>query len=236
MSNVEEKKKTKKKLIITISIIAVIGVAALGIVFSGLVNGFDAKAYTEAVLRQNFRGETAALSTMVEGATEEELTEQYEKGVVTFVENNITGGIAVDEELQKKYYDLGKKIFAELKFEVKEAERISRNEYRVPVEYQSTNLFTKFKEATNQELKNCNAKMEKGEYKGTFDEINMQMQTEFVSNCYTQLENLVKDMSYLERTSVIFTVKKDENGVFGLDSKELSQFMEKILGLDAIQD
>ncbi len=236
MSNVEEKKqKTKKKLIITISIIAVAALASLGVVVSSLLQGFDAGGYADAVLHHKFMGKTAQLSEMVDGVDKKELEEQYRTGISEFV-THYFADVMADEELQEQCVTLGTELFGKARFQVLEAEKISRKEYRVPVEYEPMDVLVKYENVKQQGLDACTAKMQKGEYKGTGDEIFAQMEKEFAGSCYAGLETLVKDVGYSEKETVVLTVKKDENGVFGLDSAELSQLMGKIMGIEQKQD
>ncbi len=236
MSNVENKQqKTKKKLIITISIIAVVALASVGVVIWSLMGGFDASAYTDSVLQHKFMGKTSQLSEMVDGIDKTALEKQYQAGVSDFV-THYFADIVADEELQGQCVTLGTQLFGKAKFRVLEAEKVSRKEYRVSVEYEPMDVLAKYETVKQQGLEVCTAKMQKGEYKGTVDEIQAQLVKEYAGSCYTGLEALVKEAGYSETESVVLTVKKDENGVFGLDSTELSQLMGKIMGLDAIQD
>ncbi len=236
-NNIEEKKKsTKIKVGIAAAIVAVLGIVAVGIVFLGIFRDFDAQAYTRGILNQTFKGDAKDLVEVIEIEDETALQTQYEQGVQSFVDNNIITDIPMDDELKGKYYELGKTIFNSMRYEVLEAEKINKKEYKVPVEFQSTDIFSQFTKSVKNEEKKLLKKVEKGEYKGTRKEINAQMQAEFLANCYTQLETLSKEMTYGEKSTMTFTVKADDNGSFGLNEQELYDFIVKIMGLDAIQD
>ncbi|MDO4735804.1 MAG: hypothetical protein Q4B21_02180, partial [Bacteroidia bacterium] len=140
---------------------------------------FDASGYVQAVLNQRFYGDVEAAVTFVEDKTEEELVEQYEAEILSFVESNITAGVEMDDELKAQYVETCKQIFGEMKYSVKEAERINRNEYHVPVEYNSVDVFQIFSAAVPEEKTKIEGKVEKGEYKGTKEEIAKQMQQEY---------------------------------------------------------
>ncbi|MEE1314212.1 MAG: hypothetical protein UHS49_00390 [Faecalimonas sp.] len=232
----EEKKKNKKLLVIAIVVAAVVLLTIAALFTARLTSDFDAQAYTRASLDHTFRGETKELLSIVEGVTEEELKTQYEEGVATFVEKNITSGIAMDAALQDKFYALGKQIFASMKYEVKEAERVNAKEYRVPVEYQAVDVFDDFPEVVSQEYTKVMGKADKGEYQGSRDEIKAYMEMEFLNNCYTALEGMVQQMSYAEPETMVFTVKKGEDGIFALDGTEIYEFIQKIINLGEIQD
>ena len=128
---------------------------------------FDAQGYVNAVLNQHYQGTVEEISEFVDDKTYDELIAQYEEGVRSFVYNNITSGVEVDEELEQKYVNLAKEIFMVMQYNVKEAEKVSGNEYRVPVEYQTMNVFPKFVEYVEEAAQEIYDKVEKGEYQGT---------------------------------------------------------------------
>ena len=178
----------------------------------------------------------ASVASMVEGQTEEELYAQYEEGIESFVVNNITSGVEMDAELQEKYIALCREIFAAMKYDVKEAEKISRKEYQVPVEYQSADIFKNFVTAVSNEYTRLMQKVENGEYQGTLEEINAQMQADYLNNTYELLKTAYEAVQYAGPETMIFTVKEDENGLFTLDEAQIYEFITKIMGLDEIQD
>ena len=67
----------------------------------------------------------------------EELLKQYDEGIESFVSDYITNGVEIDSELEKKFVDLCKEIFGAMKYQVNEAEKISRKEYDVKRERES---------------------------------------------------------------------------------------------------
>ena len=178
MDNQNEKKLNKNSFII--ASLAVFGAASVAIVASWFLRDFDAQGYVNAVLNQHYQGTVEDMAGFVD-QSRAELYAQYEEGVISFVQNNITSGIEIDEELEQKYVDLGKEIFRIMRYNVKEAEKISAKEYNVPVEYQTMNIFPVFIEMVQQESQNILDKVEKGEYAGTVEEINEQMQDEFLN-------------------------------------------------------
>lgn len=232
--------KSKKKIMVIAGSIAAVLLLAVVLFFAlggaELFRDFDASGYTRAVLDQTFQGKVEEAAGMIEEQTKEELYAQYEEGVESFVENNITSGIEMEESLKEKYIALAKTIFASMKYEVKEAEKISRREYQVPVEYKAADIFPNFVASVSEEYARLNEKAEKGEYQGAVEEINAQMQTEFLNNCYELLNTKYQEASYREPETMIFTVKEDENGLFSLDETQIYEFITKIMGLDEIQD
>lgn len=224
--------KINKKIVI----IAVIFAALLGVAYLGVFREFDAQSYTRAILNQHFSGEMEEALEMIDDVTEEELYQQYEDGVKSFVENNLIAGVEMDSEMKDKYIACCKEIFASMKFEVQEAEKISSEEYQVPVSYEAADVFEKYivlmEDVTNALME----KTEKGEYKGNVDEINAQIQKEFLDGSYEALETAHDTMEYAEAETVVFHVTKDESGAFEMNADEITDFIEKIMKLDEIQD
>ena len=72
----------------------------MSLVGCGVLKGFDAEAYTEAVLKQRLSGDTKAIARLTEEMSEEELTAQYEKEVQTFVAGYITKDFSMAFTLQ----------------------------------------------------------------------------------------------------------------------------------------
>lgn len=226
--------KLRKNVIFLI--IGALVLFAAGAFTYSVLNEFDAQGYVEAVLEQHLEGKIGKAAELVKDKSEEELEKQYEDGVVTFVENNITNGIEMEDELKQQYVDLCKKIFKEMKYTVKEAEKISGKEYHVSVEYQATNVFQKFADSITEESARLLEKVDKGEYKGTLEEINAQMQKEFLENCYALLDSIYQEMEYAEAETEVFVIKKNADGLFEIDETQINEFIEKIMGTQINQE
>lgn len=232
-------KKAQEKAVKTESQIAIgiiIALALLGVVIFGLFRDFDAQGYVKAILSQTFKGEVEAVVEMTEETTEEELLVQYEEGIRSFVTSNLTGGVEMSEEMQEQYIELCKEIFASVTYKVKGAEKVSRKEYKVPVEYNSVDIFKTFSESIKEESARLLQKVDSGEYKGTVEEINAQMEKEFLENSYQLLVTAFEQVEQAESETLIFTVKKDDGGLFKVDDAKVHELVIKIMGLDEIQD
>ena len=152
----------------------------MSLVGCGVLKGFDAEAYTEAVLKQRLSGDTKAIARLTEEMSEEELTAQYEKEVQTFVAGYITKDVSMGEELTEKYTALCSEIFKSLKYETAKAEKKDKNIYDVNVDIYPTDIFVTFSEKLKHPADEMIQKAENGEYKGTEEEIKTQMQSEFL--------------------------------------------------------
>lgn len=224
--------KVNKKIVIGGALLVVLLVVA----YLGIMRDFDARSYTRAILNQHFSGDVAEAAKMIKGTSEEELSQQYEDRIRSFVETNVTVGVEMDEEMQEKYVTCCKEIFADMEFEVQEAEKISREEYKVPVSYKASDVFEKYHDLVSGVTEKLLSKAEKGEYKGSLDEIKVQIQKEFLDGSYEALEAAYDTMEYAEAETMTFTVKKDESGAFGMNADEIKDFTAKIMKLDEIPD
>lgn len=228
----------KKKIIIGIGI----GIAAvLFVVFGtlaclGIFREFDAQRYVGAMLDQTLKGEVETVVEMTSGTTEEALYEQYENGIRSFAKNSLLGGAELDSELEEKYVALCQKIFADMKYSVQEAEKTSEDEFEVPVTYQPSNVLQIFIVSATEETTRMNEKVQKGEYRGTIEEIDAQMRADYLNNCYSLLEEAYNNMEFGEEQTIVLKVVKDENGLYELESSAITEFLTKILSLDEKQD
>ena len=232
---VKEEKKTGNNSLF-IAFLVCLGIIVLTMICAKVFRDFDAQGYVNAVLNQHYQGEIEGISEFIDGKTEDELIAQYEEGVISFVQNNITSGVEIDEELEQKYIELGKEIFMIMQYNVKEAEKINSSEYRVPVEYQTMNVFSKFIELVEEASNDIKDKVEKGEYQGTLEEINAQMQKDFLENAYLCLLHAYREVRYEFKETMIFKVSKNDEGLFVIDENQIHEFTTKIMGLDEIQD
>ena len=231
----EKKKLSKKMLGIIIGTVA--AVIVLGVVaFLSLNRDFKADQYVSVILDYTFKGEAKDPDGVFDNASHDQMKNQYDGNITAFVEKNITGGIAIDEEMKGKYTGLCKDIFKAMKYDVKKVEQVSSDEYKVTVEYQPANIFGIYMETAAQEAGKLLEKAQRGEYQGTQEEINAQMQQETIANDYTVLETAYQNVQYGEKETFVFVVKRGESDVFALDGAALSEFLAKIMNLDVKQD
>ena len=224
---------TKKRNMIIGAGVAAVIVIALGLLAAlGVLRGFNPEGYVKAVLDQSLKGEVKMASQLMEGTTEAQLYEQYEAGIASFVKNSTTSGVELDEELQGKYVELCKKIFNTMKYEIKSAKNAKDGGYQVTVSYQSSNVFVNFIAKISEENARIVEKVQKGEYRGTLEEINNQMQQDFLTNAYTILEECYKTNDYGKEETYIFTIEKDGKGMYDIREEQISEFIKKILDLD----
>lgn len=224
--------KTRKGIAGVIAVIVIL----VGIVCAGLLRDFDAQGYVRAILDQKFQGEVTEAEKIIKDADAGELLEQYEEGMESFVADHITSGVETSAELEQKFVNLCKEIFSSMKYKVNEAKKISRKEYEVRVTFQPVDIFQLFVAEIQAESGRLMQKAENGEYKGTKEEINAQMQEEFLNQSYELLKKSYQNMQYGEEETMVFKVVSDEKNVFSVQEQEISALITKILRLDEIQD
>lgn len=201
----------------------------------GLLKGFDAEAYTDAVLKQRLAGDTKAIAELTEDLSKEELTAQYEEEIQTFVAGYITKDVAMGEELTEKYTALCSEIFKNLKYETGEAEKKEKNTYDVKVDIYPTDTFVIFSEKLKHPAEEMVQKAENGEYKGTEEEIKAQMQSEFLEYSYTLLEESCEEAQNGKKQTVVLTISNKEEKGFAVEEESFSNFLTAILRLDEVK-
>ena len=213
------------------AVILIIGLLAV----MGVFHRFNPEGYVKAVLDQSLKGEVKVAAELMSGTTEETLYKQYEDGIASFVKNSIANGVEMDKELEEKYIALCKKVFGDMKYQIQEAKNTEDGGYEVIVSYNPTNVFTQFIVKIGEENTRLTQKVENGEYRGSLEEINSQIQQEFLNNAYTLFEECYNQIEYGEEETYIFVITKDSKGLYDLDEAQISEFITKILNLDENQ-
>nr|WP_317379719.1 hypothetical protein [uncultured Faecalimonas sp.] len=222
--------RKQKKIMIYVCLLFCISLAGCGI-----LKGFDAEAYTEAVLKQRLSGDTKALAELTEDVSEKELAAQYEEEIRTFVEGYITKDVEMGGELTEKYTKLCSEIFKNLKYEIKKAAKKDRNTYEVHVEIYPTDTFLIFSEKLKHPADEMIQKAENGEYKGTEEEIRAQMQSEFLEYSYTLLEESVRESAPGEKETIQLKITNHEKRGFAVEEESFTKLLTAILRLDEVQ-
>ena len=232
-------KEKKKNVVASI----IISVAILIFVVFGLLacfgdfREFDAKGYVKVMLDKTFKGEVQAVVELTNGTvTEEEILAQYEATVTSFANSRKPEDMQLSEDMQEQYISICKKLFASMKYDVKEAVKISDTEYEVPVEYQPTNVCEKFETLILEENQRIYKKKENGEYRGTTAEIDAKMKQEFTSAFCSLFEEAYNTMEIGEKETIVIKVVREDDDLYKIDSAQINELIKKILGLDVIQD
>ena len=232
MKMMKEMKDKKRNIIIGISCVVVL-IAFTIVVCIRLFGGFNASKYVSAVCDQVIKGDIEEALQVTRGLTEESAKEQHELMVNNFVDNVIASGLTLDEKQKKECVDIAKKIFADMKYDVKKSKKVSDSEYQVTIEYQKTDVIEKLQKLAKKESEAAAKKVSKGEYRGTAEEINAQLQEEFTKKMPKMLDEAYKTMELGEKETMVLVVKKSEKGLYTVD---VGEFIEKIMNLSAKED
>lgn len=224
--------KDKKRWLRGLFLLLLIGFLAYGTT----IKDFDAKGYVQATLDANLKGDVKKACAMIEDQSEEELLFQYEESVENFLATNILTGVTVRETQREQYLTICRQIYQSMEYEVGSVRKENPKEYQVEVTYHKTDVMMRFvqyvEEASEQFLK----EVEKTTYKGTEEEIRKQMEETFLKRSLDCLKRALEDATEGAQETMNFTVSADENELFSLKEGQMSQFIEKILCIDQIQD
>lgn len=224
----------KKKLNVTVTIaVIVVSIGLLTLVCYRLFGGFNAGKYVSAVCMQILEGNVDNAIKMTRGLTEEKAIEQHEEMVQNFVDNVIASGLDLKKKEKDACVETTKQIFANLKYEVEKEEKISADEYRVTIRYQESDVITKLQTLAKEESALAKKKVDKGEYEGTVEEINKQIQKEFTEKLPSMLDEAYETMTFGKEKTYELVVVKNENGLYSVD---ISEFIVKMMGLSVKED
>lgn len=216
------------------------GVIALIIMLAGVLAGgcgnkFDAKGYVQAVLDEKFQGEFEDAARIME-MTQYELKEDYENEIRDFVYIYLTGGYEeLSDYAEYEYETIVKEIFSVMKYEVKKADKTGKREYEVAVEIRPTDIFLTYVE----KLKALSEEIEKsaanGGYEGSGEEIEQQMENDYLNQAPVLLEESYANMQYSEKKTVIVKVSGNKENVYSISEEEFDNLTEQFFRMDEIQ-
>lgn len=222
-------RKNKSLLLLAAAFMLMLTLTACG-------RDFDAAGYVEAALDQMFQGDVTKAAGFREGVSKAELEAQHDAVIEIFVDNNIIGGMNVSELMRADFIAVCDQMFAIMRYEVLEAEKIDRKNYEVTVEIAPVDIFPRFVKAVKEDSEEIMQKAKNGEYKGTEEEIAAQMNNEFIRHSNELLKTYTEEASYGEKVKVKVGAKADKKKEFSIVSEDLDQLIIKILRLDEIQD
>lgn len=226
----ENRMKNKRKMILAF------GMAFVLLATSGCGKSFDATGYVRGILDVTFQDETKQALKTMKDVTEYDLHVQHNERILRFVQNNITNEFEVSEQQQAQFENLCKKIFAVMKYQVKEAEKTGKKEYEVAISIQPSDVFSEFQKALVKDAERMAKAIEAGQYKGTEEQVSKQILDDIAYNSYDLLTIAYLDMEYEEEETVVVTVKADEKNEYYVEEEEIDNVIIKILKLDEIQD
>lgn len=202
---------------------------------TGCAKEFDASEYTKAVLDLSFQHDMTKALEVMDGATKSSLNAQYEDFINSFVANNITNEMEINETKSAQFSDLVAKIFATMRYDVGKAEKVGKTAYKVPVKVQTSDIFKRFQQRITEDSLKIAEKVKNGGYQGTQEEVTAQVLADIVNHAYELLEVSYMEAEFGDEVTVNLTVKADEDKEYYIPDQDMENLIIKILQLDEIQ-
>ena len=212
-------------------------IAAMVLILSaaGCLAENEPDEYVKAVLDLRMQGNADELVKMVKDKNRTELLGEHNDGILAFTEVYITGGMDMSESMNAQYAELCKEIFLAMRYSVKGYEEQSKGQYEVTVEITTADVFETYLPKLALESERLLTKAQNGEYEGSKEQINDQLQQEFTYSAYDLLEESYLNMEYKEKRTVTIPVTEKEKGEYRISEDDIWSFVVKLLLLDAIQ-
>ena len=194
---------------------------------------FNAEEFVQAYLSLWMQGEADDAASLNKEKTRSELLKDYETRVFAFDEVYITGDMKMDDQMLNNYLKLTKDIFSTMRYQVKGADK-NDDIYEVTVEITTVNLFEEYVSKLQKLSEDMMTALKNGEYQGTDDQINEQLQAEYVYIAYDLLAESYTNMEYGDKKTVTMHVEKNEDGDYEIREDDISEMLIKMLCLDEI--
>lgn len=206
---------------------ALLLVSVLGISVLGGCGGFDASAYTKALLDNSYKNDSTDFVDLKIG-TAEEAAELYEQGLDNEI-NTMTSMVDLSDELLAEYREVYASIYANVRYTVGEAEKQDDGSYVVSVTYEQMQIFGPSVEAyTNEVTELINEWTESGEIPDT-DEIYEQSFT-ILKDC---LKENLDTVTYAEPQTTTIRIELNDN-VYSPNQDDLVKLESVLFDMDAI--
>lgn len=220
----------KKK--VTIGLAALIAVICF-FILRGCMADADAAGYVQATLDLTFQGETEGAKTFV-NASSSEMEQMYENGIRAFASEYLIGDIDSDGLYTSVYEELVKQIFAVMRYQVHETQKVDGNNYNVDVTYQSVDVFTRFIPLLQEESRKIQQAMNSGGYAGTDEEKLESALRDYLLFAQETLEMCYLEMEYGDSKTCTFVVTEHPDGTLEVQENGINTFIERILELDKL--
>ena len=194
---------------------------------------FDAEGFVQAYLNLWMQGEADDAVKLNKEKTRSELLEDFETRVFAFDEVYITGDMEMDNKMLSDYFNLTKQIFSVMRYQVKGADK-NHDVYEVSVEITTVNIIKEYISQIQTLSQEMMAAVENGEYEGTDEQIDEQLEAEFIYIAYDRLQECYVNMEYGDKQTVIIHVEKNENGDYEIREDDFSEMLIRMLCLDEI--
>lgn len=215
---------------LVLALVLTLGLSACGGKTEGL-SKFDAKAYVDGLLRENYYGELTEAYAELVGATEEEAQEVYEYGIELEVSYfiNMYEIEYPEDELYDELADLYKEIYKHAKFEVLDAAEMEDGSFSVQVNVEPIDIvqladtdwdktITPFYEKYPMDVQNA---MSQKEYE--------KMDREYADLVLELYRDKLDEIGNMTVQTTLVQVKPDEDGVYSIDEDDFRKLDDLII-------
>lgn len=208
-----------------------LGLTACGKSSTGGITKFDAKAYVDGLLRENYYGELTEEYAEIVGITGEEAQATYEAGIQTEV-NYFIEMYAIEypeEELYNELTELYKEIYKHAKFEVLDAAEMADGSFSVQVNVEPIDIvqladtdwdktITPFYEKYPQDVQNA---MTQAEYED--------LDREYAKLVLDLYKDKLDEIGNMTVKTTLVQIKQDDDGYYTITDEDFMKLDELII-------
>lgn len=171
-----------------------------------------AKEYVQAVLDAGYKGEFEKYVEITD-SSEEEAQKLYDDNINMVLKSVGFGTLVTSDELEEKYRELFKQIFALEKYTVGDAEKTDDG-FEVPVGVEKLSIFSDIDAELEEKLEEKVTAMGEDASEADINQL-------AVETMYEMLEEKVANPTYGEKDTVTLHVSQDDNGVWNISQDDL---------------
>ncbi len=172
----------------------------------------DAKEYVQAALDAGYKGEFEKYIEIT-GSSEEEAQKLYDDNINMLLESVGFGTMVSSDELEEKYRELFKQIFALEKYTVGDAEK-TEDGFEVLVSVQKLSIFSDISAELEEKLEEEVAKLGEDASEAEINELALE-------TMYDMLQEKVENPAYGEKDTVTIHISQDDEGVWNISQEDL---------------
>ncbi len=195
----------------------------LGIlVMTGCTRFFDSSGYVTAMTDALYKGDYSAYAQFT-GISTAEASQYRDQWLSNAADNFITamGSGNPSDEVRSRITELLKKIFANARYEINDEENGDVQMTIWPVD-----LIIKNYDALQTYVTDFNRKNDAFAFASMSEE---EFYDTYLEGIITILESHLAELSYLEPVQLNISICRDENGLYAIDSKTLTDIQENII-------
>ena len=234
-------KKLRKLTLLTLTLSLVLCLAGCDLLSGGGVTKQDAVDYVKAQMDVIYKGEYQGYLDLVADSTQEECQEAYDSKMTSEAEY-LMGLLAIEyptEELNARFADIYRQIFAKADYTVQEASRMEDGSYSVKVVVKPIDIIDQLNEAWDDFSEDFEARYADVDVESMTDDEYADWYVNTYDADYGQsladlLESLIPSLGYMEETSILVQVQPDEDGYYYLSEDDFSNLDWLVVYYDSL--